>query len=77
MRDHTGDAAYAAAQSTVDDEEQTAYYKECLQILSDTAANVYLQDLADFVAMHPDLKGYEFYPIYVIDMSKLYFDTAA
>ena len=71
------DAAYAAAQSTVDDEEQTAYYKECLQILSDTAANVYLQDLADFVAMHPDLKGYEFYPLYVIDMSKLYFDTAA
>ena len=71
------DAAYAAAQSTVDDAEQTAYYKECLQILSDTAANVYLQDLADFVALHPDLKGYEFYPIYVIDMSKLYFDTAA
>lgn len=71
------DAAYAAAQSTVDDAEQTAYYKECLKILSDTAANVYLQDLADFVALHPDLKGYEFYPIYVIDMSKLYFDTAA
>ena len=71
------DAAYAAAQSTVDDAEQTAYYKECLRILSDTAANVYLQDLADFVAVHPDLKGYEFYPLYVIDMSKLYFDTAA
>ena len=71
------DAAYAAAQSTVDDAQQTAYYKECLKILSDTAANVYLQDLADFVAMRPDLKGYEFYPLYVIDMSKLYFDTAA
>ena len=56
---------------------KSTYYKECLQILSDTAANVYLQDLADFVAMHPDLKGYEFYPLYVIDMSKLYFDTAA
>lgn len=68
------DAAYAAAQSTADDAEQTAYYKECLQILSDTAANVYLQDLADFVAVHPDLKGYEFYPLYVIDMSKLYFE---
>ncbi len=68
------DAAYAAAQNTVDDEAQTAYYKECLQILSDTAANVYLQDLADFVAVHPDLKGYEFYPLYVIDMSKLYFE---
>lgn len=72
------DAAYAAAQATTDDAQQTAYYKECLQILSDTAANVYLQDMADFVAVHPDLEGYEFYPLYVIDMSKLYFtDTAA
>ena len=71
------DAAYAAAQSTVDDAEQTAHYKECLKLLSDTAANVYLQDMADFVAMHPDLEGYEFYPLYVIDMSKLYFNAAA
>ena len=67
------DAAYAAAQSTFDDEEQTALYKQCLQILSDTAANVYLQDMADFVAINPALDGFEFYPLYVIDMSKLYF----
>lgn len=67
------DAAYAAARTTVDDEEQTALYKRCLEILSETAANVYLQDLADFVAIRPDLKGFEFYPLYVIDMAKLYF----
>lgn len=67
------DAAYAAAQATVDDAEQTAYYKECLQILSDTAANVYLQDLADFVAINPALEGFQFYPLYVIDMSLLRF----
>ena len=67
------DAAYAAAQSSTDDAEQTAYYKECLQILSDTAANVYLQDLADFVAINPALDGYEFYPLYVIDMAKIYY----
>lgn len=67
------DAAYAAAQATVDDAGQTAYYKECLQILSDTAANVYLQDLADFVAIRPDLEGFQFYPLYVIDMSLLHF----
>ena len=67
------DAAYAAAQATVDDAEQTAYYKECLQILSDTAANVYLQDLADFVALNPALEGFQFYPLYVIDMSLLRF----
>ncbi len=67
------DAAYAAAQATVDDAELTAYYKECLQILSDTAANVYLQDLADFVAINPALEGFQFYPLYVIDMSLLRF----
>lgn len=67
------DAAYAAAQATVDDAGQTAHYKECLQILSDTAANVYLQDLADFVAIRPDLEGFQFYPLYVIDMSLLHF----
>ena len=67
------DAAYAAAQSTVDDAEQTALYKQCLEILSDTAANVYLQDLADFVAINPNLQGFEFYPLYVMDMAKLYF----
>ena len=67
------DATFAAAQNTSDDAEQTALYKQCLSILSETAANVYLQDMADFVAISQALEGYEFYPLYVIDMSKLYF----
>ena len=65
------DETFAAAQSTTDEAEQTALYKRCLEILSETAANVYLQDLADFVAINPNLEGFEFYPLYVIDMSKL------
>ncbi len=69
------DAAYRAAQETFDDAGQTAYYKQCLRILSQDAANVYLQDLADFVAVAPGLKGYEFYPLYVMDMSKLYWEN--
>jgi peptide/nickel transport system substrate-binding protein len=68
------DAAYRAARSTADDALQTQYYKQCLNILSQDAANVYLQDLADFVAVHPKLKGYEFYPLYVMDMSLLYWE---
>lgn len=67
------DAVYAQAVATVDDAEQTALFKRCLEILSEKAANVYLQDLADFVAVDPNLEGFEFYPLYVIDMSKLYF----
>ena len=72
--DQEYDEVYAQALVTVNDAEQTALFKRCLEILSEKAANVYTQDLADFVAVHPDLKGFEFYPLYVIDMSKLYFE---
>ena len=68
------DEVYAKALATVDDEEQTKLFKRCLEILSETAANVYTQDLADFVAVHPQLKGFKFYPLYVMDMSTLYFE---
>lgn len=68
------DETFAAAQNCTDDAEQTALYKQCLQILSDTAANVYIQDLADFVAINPGLKGFTFYPLYVMDMSALYWE---
>lgn len=67
------DTAFAAAQASIDDQERTELYKQCLQILSDTAANVYLQDLADFVAIRPDLEGFQFYPLYVMDMSTIHY----
>lgn len=68
------DAAYALAQDpSLSEEEQTEHYMECLRILSDTAANVYIQDLANLVAINPALEGYEFYPLYVMDMSTLHF----
>ena len=56
----------------MDDAEQTELFKRCLEILSETAANVYTQDLADFVAINPELEGFEFYPLYVMDMSTLH-----
>jgi len=65
------DETLAAAQASTDDEEQTALYRQCLQILADTAANVYLQDLADFVVLSPDWTGYTFYPLYVMDFAAL------
>ena len=67
------DSVMAQAQACVDDQEQTELYKQALKILADTAANVYIQDLADFVAMKSNLAGYEFYPIYVMDMSTIYY----
>lgn len=65
------DAAYAAAQATVDDDEQVMYYKECEKILSETAAAIYIQDLPEFVALNSKYTGYTFYPLYVQDIAKI------
>lgn len=66
------DTAFANAQAASEDEEQTAFYKECEKILTEEAANVYIQDLAELVALNKKYAGYEFYPLYVQDFSKLY-----
>ena len=65
------DAALEAAINSVDDAEKTAKYKECERILSETAANVYIQDLPEFVALNKKFTGYTFYPLYAQDYSKL------
>ncbi len=66
------DETYAAAAATTDDGEKTELYRRCEAILAEQAANVYIQDMANFAAMQPDVKGYEFYPLYVMDFSTVY-----
>ena len=66
------DAAFANAIGTVDEEKQTEYYKECERILAEDAANVYIQDIVEYVALNKKYAGYEFYPLYVQDVAKLY-----
>ena len=66
------DAAYAKALGTIDDDEKTAAFKECETLLAEHAANVYIQDLPCLVALNKKYAGYEFYPLYVQDISKLY-----
>lgn len=65
------DTAFANAISSTDDAQKTEYYKECERILSEEAANVYIQDLPEFVAINKKYTGYEFYPLYVQDVAKL------
>ena len=67
------DKTYAKASASTDDAEQTALYKECLNILNKTAASVYLQDLPEYVVINPALDGYQFYPLYILDMSTIHF----
>ena len=57
--------------AATEDAEKTKYYKECETILSQECASVYIQDLAEFVAVRKNFSGYEFYPLYVQDFSKL------
>ena len=66
------DAAVRAAIASTDDAQKTGYYKECQRILSAEAANVYIQDLPEFVALNKKYAGYEFYPLYVQNISRLY-----
>ena len=47
-------------------------YKEAEGILTERAANVYIQDLANMVAISDRFDGYKFYPLYVQDMSTVY-----
>jgi peptide/nickel transport system substrate-binding protein len=68
------DAILAQALSATDDAEQTELYRELERNLTRNAANVYLQDMADLVAVRNGLKGLTFYPIYVLDVSLLYWD---
>ena len=67
------DALFAQAQACYDDGEQTALYRAMEKNLAENAANVYIQDLADLVAMRTGLEGLQFYPIYVLDLSTVRF----
>ena len=67
------DTAYAKAIAETTEDAQIADYRECQRILAEEAAAVYVQDPCDLVAMRADLTGYVFYPIYVMDLSRIHF----
>lgn len=61
------------AVATTDENEKIASYKELQRILAEDAASVYLQDPTLKVAINKKLAGYKFYPVYVQDMSTVYY----
>lgn len=65
------DAAFDAAVLATDDAEKTKNYKECEKILAEKAANVYIQDLPEFVVLNKKFTGYTFYPLYAQDIAKI------
>lgn len=66
------DEILAKALSESDDAAQTELYRQLERNLTENAANVYLQDMADLVAVRSGLDGLVFYPIYVLDISTLH-----
>ncbi len=66
------DVAFANAMATTDEAQKVVYFKECETYLANDAANVYIQDLPEFTALNKKYAGYEFYPMYVMDVSKIY-----
>lgn len=69
------DAVLAQALSESDDAAQTELYKKLEINLTENAANVYIQDLADLIAVRNGLGGYVLYPLYVMDVSTLFWEN--
>ena len=68
------DELFAKAVSAASDAEQVEIYRQMERNLTENAANVYIQDMADLVAIRTGVEGLTFYPLYVLDVSTLYWD---
>ena len=66
------DETYAKVESAATLEERAVYYKELQQILCEDAASAFIQVAPLTIAMNQQLDGYKFYPVYVQDMSTVY-----
>lgn len=66
------DELYVKAQATLDPEEKIGYYAELQKILCEEAGSAFLQVPANATAINKGLEGYKFYPVYVQDMSTVY-----
>ncbi len=67
------DKVYKEAAIAVDTDEKVALYKQLQRFLAEDAASVFLQTPSLMVAVNPELAGYTFYPVYVQDMSTIYY----
>ncbi len=71
--DEEYDQVLEEAMASIDRAEKVEKYQRLQQILAEKAASVYIQDPAKLVAIRKDLGGYEFYPVYVLDMAVIYY----
>ncbi len=67
------DETYLKAAAAMDPAEKADHYKELQKILNDEAGSAFIQVPPITIAMKPELAGYVFYPVYVQDMSTVYY----
>ncbi len=67
------DEMFLKAQAEMDLTKKAAHYKELQKILVQEAASVFLQVPANTTAISKELSGYKFYPVYVQDLSTVYY----
>lgn len=67
------DEVYLKAANSLDLKKKAEYYAELQKIVCDEAASAFLQVPANTTAINKELEGYKFYPIYVQDLSTVYF----
>lgn len=56
-----------------DEKKRSDMYKECQKILVDQAASVFIMDPNLIMASKKNLKGFKFFPVRFLDMSKMYY----
>ena len=67
------DSIYKEAEKTTVEEEKISLYKKMQTLLTNDAVAVYIQDPYQMTAVNEELGGYTYYPIYVQDMSLVYY----
>ncbi len=64
---------YKKAQASMDLSEKAKYYGELQEMLTEEAGTAFIQVPPITIAMKQNLAGYKFYPVYVQDMSTVYY----
>ena len=67
------DSTLQAAVTETDDAKRIELYKKAQTLLADDAAAIYIMDPNTNVALNKKLAGYKTYPLYVQDLSSVYF----
>ena len=67
------DEVFLKAQASLDLTEKSKYYGQLQQLLVEDAGTAFIQVPPITIAMKKELGGYKFYPVYVQDMSTVYY----